>query len=387
MNRNKGYWSNNVFWSLTICLAICMLLYCYIAWNSATAWGDIGAITRNSAWIKRHLQPSHIDTMVLAINIAYDKQLVPHYDEYGIQDGTIDITDREKLYQLFRFLNDNPNYRYIVCDVGFSRDYHTLYDSLLYDLLAKMERICISSIGEPIEMLDLISCSAEYQMKRAGDGFLQYKYTSSDRQSIPVRMWEDIDNGRYCKHWYGYTRNGRLCSDGVIPDMHFAIEDNYDASGRKQLYNLGTDILNHACTEEGKLFKDKIILIGDWTENDMHDTMRAEQPGISILYNAYLILRDGKNSIPWYMLLILLLLFWAVSIIALWRKNAYLSQCQYIQKMQQYINQHKILMVCFRFISIIFVLECVFVVCYFAFDRYINILAIGVILTIISFII
>lgn len=379
---NNKYWSNKAFLIVTIALSVIMLLFCYVAWNLPYSIGEVNSLPRKSAWLKRNIVPVDDNTEVLAINIAYDKQFVSHYDEYGIPDGTIDITDREKLYRLFSFLNENQTYRYVVCDIDFSGNYSTPYDSLLFNLLAQMPRICLSSSGEPIEQLDRISCVVEYQVRHAGDGFMQYKYTTSDRQSIPVRMWQDLDHGQYQKHWYGYTRNGQLCSDGVIPDMRFSIENTYDEKGRKQIYNLGADILPYALTNNGALFADKIVLIGDWTENDMHDTLRAQQPGIAILYNAYICIKDGINTLSWVMLIALLILFWAVSVVALWEKNAFLSMLT--SSMHEKIEKNIILKIGAKFFSITISLKLIFVIIYFVWGRYINILAIGIVLTILS---
>jgi hypothetical protein len=165
--------------------------------------------------------------------------------------------------------------------------------------------------------------------------------------------------------------------------MRFTLESTYDENGRKQIYNLGADILTYACTGEGELFEGKILLIGDWTENDMHDTIRAEQPGIAVLYNAYLLLRDEKNTLPWYLLLILLLLFWGVAATAIWNKSDYLSR--QMERIQLFLNKHRILKVCLRFVSVMLVLQLICIFTYFVFGRYINILTIGIILTLISF--
>ena len=47
---------------------------------------------------------------VLFINISYDKELVPVYDEYGMPMGNIDVTDREKLWKLLCAAERNGSY-------------------------------------------------------------------------------------------------------------------------------------------------------------------------------------------------------------------------------------------------------------------------------------
>lgn len=384
--REKHNWSIIAVLGLSLGLAILFLIFSYVQWNRPYALGkDVDVMVRRSAWARRALFKDEVHSEIRAVNIAYDKQLVPYFDDQRLPAGTIDITDRQKLYTLFAFLEKNPSYQYIVCDINFAERVCTPYDSLLFDIIMRMPRICVACGDSVVPVLKDVSCYAGYTMRQAGSGFLQFKYTHKGNPTIPVRMWQDIDGGKYEKHWYGYTRNGCLCTDGVIPDMRFTVEDGYkninDCMGEKLIYNLGADILDDP-TLSPDFFKDKIILIGDWTENDMHDTIRLEQPGVLILYNAYLALRDGLNRLSWWLILLLLVVYWALCLYAVFPLNPTLAA-----KNQGFIEweaKHRVLKFFLNLCSIALILQLVCWLCYFLFDQYVNVLVISILLSLVS---
>lgn len=383
-NKSKPNWSIAAVLGLSFGMAVLCLLFSYSKWNKPYALGkDVDAFVRKSAWVRRALFKEETHSEVRAINIAYDKQLVPYLDEEGLPAGTIDITDRQKLCTLFAFLEANPSYRYIVCDINFAERVKTPYDSLLYATIRRLPRICIACGDSVVPGLRDVSCYAGYTMRRAGNGFLQFKYTHNNQPTVPLRMWQDIDGGRYEKHWFGYTRNGCLCTDGVIPDMRYTVESSYKNvshnAALKLIYNLGSDILEDP-TLSPAFFEDKVILIGDWTENDMHDTIRLEQPGVVILYNAYLALRDGLNQLSWWLLLLLLIIYWALCFYVIYPLNPMLAAKN--QKFIDWENRHSVLKFFLDFLSITFFMQLVCWMCYFFFGQYVNILVISALLSI-----
>jgi hypothetical protein len=79
--------------------------------------------------------------------------------------------------------------------------------------------------------------------------------------------------------------------------------------------NLGADVVDlyREGYISGKFFDGKVILIGDLTENDMHTTIAANQPGPVVVYNAYLALVNGDHVIPFWVYALILLVLWVDS--------------------------------------------------------------------------
>jgi hypothetical protein len=122
--------------------------------------------------------------------------------------------------------------------------------------------------------------------------------------------------------------NGKRCLNSFVPYIRFAVYDTISDEGYEN--NSGVNRYDGVINNLGKMvadlpsnpfwdamFKDKIILIGSWREEDQHDTVVGSQSGLSIIYNAYLALVNGDNHLPFFIYLILFLLFWVESVFLL----------------------------------------------------------------------
>lgn len=80
-----------------------------------------------------------------------------------------------------------------------------------------------------------------------------------------------------------------------------------------QYYNLGSDILD-TDIDTSSLTKDKIVVIGDFSENDIHDTYIGKIAGPIINLNAFYALTNDNLSIPYAEIFFLLLLYFTISL-------------------------------------------------------------------------
>ena len=141
---------------------------------------------------------------------------------------------------------------------------------------------------------------------------LKYQYLSDGEESIPLKMWYELTGNTIVHHWWGYTSGNRVCNNSAVLDFRRNASDIPTIDGpynmvEKGIYHLGADIVDADCPKQ--LFQDRIVLIGDFFERDMHDTATGQVPGVMILYKAYRALADGLNRIPWYCYVILYLIF------------------------------------------------------------------------------
>jgi hypothetical protein len=141
-NRIISSWKNT--FKFSIINALLLLSVCYFADNlrySILAGPSVGQRIEQFREVVGLAEDTLLEDYVL-VNIAYDRQLVPIYDEYGFSKGVIDITDREKLVDFLNQLNNN--HRYVLFDVLLSNKYQSENDSLLTASLLATERISIS---------------------------------------------------------------------------------------------------------------------------------------------------------------------------------------------------------------------------------------------------
>lgn len=310
-------------------LSSVLLLFTYYYWNRSYTYGYGDGTIANAAMVKDlTVDDDYEGDDVVPVNVAYDKVFVPHIDERdGTEAGVKAITDRRKLLSFLTMLKERDMYEYIVCDVRFD-EFQTEYDEELFRTIASMRDIVVAS-NEPADAPEAIrhkTAKAYYKVMRVGDDFMKYEFMYPDgQQGMALRMWEDITGGEFKERWWGYTMNGKVCVRSIVPDFRYSVYDDvadaYERSrtGRNvyvsKVYNLGAHVVNpyEEGLTSGKFFDEKIVLIGDLTDQDMHDTIVGAQPGTIIIFNAFLALLEEDNVIPFWIYLLLFVVFWLES--------------------------------------------------------------------------
>lgn len=317
----RGIWK----WLIPFLLSLLITVGCYFYWNARYTFGFGDNAIRKVSIVSDILWDENYDNDdVIAVNVSYDKALIPYYDEFGIPAGMIDITDRKKLGAFLDSLSRWDNYRYIVCDVAFDKRFASPYDDSLFSRIAAMQRIAIPSSGNDPEILAAKTAWSAFDQLYSWNGFMKYNYYSRDgEESLALRMYREIDGGDITPHTLRYSSGGHLCVSSLIPDIKYANTHVWNEDGTKEIWNLGADILDESY-DLSPFFQDRIILIGDWLENDLHGSIRGKMAGCALIFNAYLALRNRDHLIRWWVIVILILAFYAEFIVLLrpfWRKT------------------------------------------------------------------
>ena len=314
-------------------IAIFFLSLTYIYWNMpyTGGFGD-QFILSMSMFRNLAIDRDFDDSNIVPVNVAYDKMLIPHYDP---RDSTVAgvraITDREKLLTFLKMLKARDKYDYIFCDVRLDK-YETEYDEELFSTIASMRDIVVASSDTndaPEQIKDKVALSF-YSAGVVGDDFMKYNYILDDgKPNMALKIWQDITGGTLSKKGLSYFINKKRCVRSVIPDFRYSIYDDIkEASDRtsttsnaysSKIYNLGAQVVEPYKEGyiSGKFFDGKFIMIGDFTENDIHSTIAGEQPGPIITYNAYLSLLHKDNIIPHWIYLLLFVVLWLESMFLL----------------------------------------------------------------------
>ena len=87
---------------------------------------------------------------------------------------------------------------------------------------------------------------------------------------------------------------------------------------------MGADILDNCDLEDdwGSVFGEKIIVIGSFTDEDIHLTYAGDVPGCVINYNVFASLMDGRHKVPFPLILVYFILFFAMSCLLLRNDDA-----------------------------------------------------------------
>lgn len=311
---------------ISAAFSVLMIVLCHIYWNMSFTHGIAENEYHHMAKWKDVMDEHPVSDQEVAVNVAYDKVLVPYSvstesDGEKINDivGVTDIVDRAKLVSLMKMLKELDNYRYIVCDVELTEEYQTESDSELFSLISSMRDIVVPDSDSLPACLRPVAAKARYSKKRVGDDFMKYTCIDEGQETMAFRMWKDMTGGTYEPRRMGIIIDGKHCLNYFVPHFRYMIYDKYkkreegDVGNELTMYNLGHDILSGSPDDNMSLFKDKILLIGAWDKDDIHDTPVGPQPGISIVYNAYLSLLNRDNYISLGMYGILFLIFWLLN--------------------------------------------------------------------------
>lgn len=287
-----------------------------------------------------YASPSEAKADFVFINTGKDLALVEDTIEYG----NVAVSDREKIYRFVSYLNSLPGKPlFSVIDIQFYFPYtkDLLIDSLLQAELAKNPMTLIPILklpGEDHYKTPLYKVRYAYSNYRTfGSAFNKFRIMNQEEiRSIPVILDESINKSVYEDHFFFPTCNGRLCLSALWPNYYLKNsditgltyqtgiqeikkDDPRPAKGNvtAQYYNIGEILFDLDADKEkySRFFDGKIIIVGNF-EDDMHATPVGKMAGPVLLANIYLSLLNGQHIISFWMIVVLVLSFSAISYIA-----------------------------------------------------------------------
>lgn len=300
--------------------AVALFLLCYFIDNLPYSFVGDATLGQRLDQVRQFVFPGkdHTPSDLLLINIAYDRQLVDVSDQFGLPKGNTDITDRAKLLDLLTRLRSS-SYRYIILDVSFSQGHSTPLDSALFHTIASMRHIVVAKRQDtPVASPLLLSKArySDYSTHISESNFVKYEYIRCGEPSLPYQAYLDM-GGSPIRSFAGFcTFNSHLANKSIVLRHPVRLTDQFrsetDREAGLQYYNLGTDILESG-VDIPEMARGRIIVIGDFTENDLHDTYLGKMAGPVINLNAYYALVNDNLSIPYLQILFLLILYFTIS--------------------------------------------------------------------------
>lgn len=312
------------FWDTSL-LALFFLLCSYIFSNSDLAFVDDNNVLK---WLKiaqyELLSDDEVTEMpdsVIFVNTCYDNSLIEARDSYGRPIGTLKITNRKSLVTLLDWLKTHDNYRYVMLDVGITTLDKTEYDDSLYNLIADMPRFAMAKLDTlPIDPRIKDKCyETSYKISAFNSDCVKYPAFIDGKETLPYRAFTDITGRSISKVGPFYFEGGHLARRSIYPNYSLVIRKQYsnDANSffdESKFYNIESGILKSYTIDEAKyLFDDKVIVIGDFDDKDMHPTYVGTLAGPLIQYNVLTSLMHNSHQIPYYLLLFLYVIFFLIS--------------------------------------------------------------------------
>ena len=310
--------------------SIGLLVVSYLLQNSAIPFnGDETLALKRVSHITNIKQKEYADCenckwidSLLLINGCYDLDTIPHYfDNELIPDGYYAITSRKDIYKTLLALQQDNTYKYILLDIALTRlpDGYNEYTDSITRLLPQMQRIVIARSKDNFLMADssLIDSMAgyvDYVVNPEETGFSKFNIMGS----APLKIYEDLHD-RKVKRCLGgllYTDGYALCRRTIIPS-YFLTQDslfcNSEEWGTQKLFADLKDVAQYGSL--GYNFHNKIIVIGDYLENDMHQTIAGDLSGALILLNIYLNLVHRFHIVSWWFTLLLFVIYFIFSVL------------------------------------------------------------------------
>lgn len=251
------------------------------------------------------------DDSVLYLNVAYDKQLVPVFDDFGDTMGYTVITDRQRLLHLLEVAR-KADYRFLVFDVRFEPGTDTPCDSALWAVMGTMPRFAFSTHADGPTAVDSCAIRAaslsDYGVTLS-TGFTRWQYLQDAGPSMPLTMYRTIDGGDIRRHGCFYTDAGRLCRNTLFIPLPSDILLPEWPDGRVRYPLLGSQVMRWNSDDElAAMMRDRIVIVGDF-EDDTHDTYIGSVPGPVLIDCAYGQIRDGRHLVSWWSVLFLFIIF------------------------------------------------------------------------------
>ncbi len=265
----------------------------------------------------------------LFVNVCWDKELIPHFDpqipEYPV--GNEPITDRKKLAELLEALQQYPEYQALLFDINFKGK--TEHDSLLASHINRMPRMSVSYHRDENDKPDYPDIPIKKKVglsdiEKVWDLSFKYKIFYNDSlRTTALALFEEIYPTKKYKKANNFLRLGKINDDWVLNSFILdyrlrAFHYNNNKCPKLILgewLTLAKDSTGKVSEEFKKLVKNRIIIVGDFEDRDIHETIYGKIPGPLILVNALLALEARDNIINWQFLLFLTFMYGLISYI------------------------------------------------------------------------
>ena len=371
--------------AITFFHSVFMLLLTLLWMNSPLVYEDEYFLVRILTLAKKVILNSESKPdpeKFLFINVAYNKELIPHYGEAGEELGDEIITDRNVLANILKNVNEcNQNPKMVVLDVVLESPSQN--DSILEYYAQKLGNKFIVSANENegkviAPIIDVPYGLASYTTVQEGllgvtsDAFFKYQpLKDTDTKNISVKVFENVYKTKIESGLLWNKENGDFLFKSFIIDQPIRYYDLFLAPQEKRypmLYANDFNVLPKEIIQE--LIKNRLVYVGDFELSDMHETIYGQTPGSLILANQLIALEREEHKIPFLWLIFMVFSFGVLTYEAFWQKNVIQIAIFKFLRIKSIARQNNIQ----SFVKILGSVSLVAILSYFIFDISIGIL-------------
>ena len=314
-----------------------------------------------------------INKQFVFISTGKDLNLIDDTAGYG----NISVSDRNKIFRLLAAVNKaHAGPRFLLLDLQFYYPYQYSVDDSTQRVIKKSnlpfffpDRAVDDSLAGEIKRINnsaisvlLVDNKIQKPIYKGSYGVADYKtygpflnkfklyYNGLKTLSVPALIHHRVDGARYTGNDFATFCNNRLCFNYIWPTFYYN-EKEVKADTGYQEYHIGSllPLLNNANAVRA-IFKDKVVFIGNF-EDDVHETPEGKIPGTIILADIYLSLLNGKHYVPYLWVAFMLIMFTALSYVAIYDKipdikfnSGFAFATQISGYLQQYVSYLGILL-------------------------------------------
>jgi len=318
---------------------------CYVFDNNPYPYGEsTKSLTFIESLIQQRNRKSPNFDDVLFLNTEYDLEFVSSWK------GKEVITNRGRLVQVLSDIQQ-AEYRHVFLDIRLENNYKTASDSALCkeirgmgDALTFAKQWDVKNNRDvPLIDSNLVSQAAycDFTYSGVNSSFQRYQFIQHYGLSAPLKIYQRYDGHTINPHniWFWknayYTDNGRLCLNSLFITIPEDFSDTrYRMSGIPKYYNLTQDFYGDNAGLTPRDFQimcdGKLLVIGNFKE-DVHDTYLNKQPGPYLNYLAFDSLRSGKHIIPFWYLVVVLLVF-SITLFQITEQTKFIEYLPFVAK-------------------------------------------------------
>ncbi len=258
------------------------------------------------------------------IDVGYSRKLIAKHN------GNQDVADRYLLAKFFNVIHrlNNPQ-KFILCDIFFNDP--SPDDTLLSEEMKRVKKLIIPYRSTEIDEFhskfipsDIHRGFVEYTAADTSGTFLKYPLIKRQNgqyyKSVPLRMYEEIHHATFEPGIFLSKIKNKFSLNALVVD--FRVQENRPYHRLSELFTQEKNgQLAYPEQDLLKMIENRIVVIGDFSGRDMHETIMGNMPGPIILVNGYLALVYGDSFVSGYFLLFLFCCYFLISYNIFCRKD------------------------------------------------------------------
>lgn len=371
---NDGYFSKRGVWIASLLNSLFMLGLTYYWLQQNITYGDEVTLVKFTSILRRIVlgnEQKPDKKEVLFVNVSHDLILIDLLDDDGFPIGNQPIVDRTKLSEFL--LKTKNRHRYILCDIFFKDASPS--DSVLQAALNQTQKIVVSyHLNETALDTPIFKVNRGISDYETFDGmFFKFPILHQDSlPSTPLVLYHEIEKATYESTEFATKLNGHPVLNTFIVDFRVRPYDLFEAplDKRYAVVNLGEMLMANDSMFQA-MIQDKIVILGDFYEHDIHETFYGDVPGPLILYNVFLDLRAGDNIISPFISLFLLIIYLIFSY------NIFATKKLQDRRFFRILYKLPLGKFFIEYLSNFLFLGIASIACYFIFNIHLNILLLG----------